>query len=124
MQKVVGVGGWYWKRTNLLFLQYYFSEISLDDLENIRVPDSAWGLKTCLKSKQTNEFISAYADRVKRDGLEDEIRLQNMQVRAGQEKLILGRNMLKNPHPIFKNLGKWQFFRRNLIISPISVDKT
>ena len=112
MQKVVGVGGWYWKRTNLLFLQYYFSEISLDDLENIRVPDSAWGLKTCLKSKQTNEFISAYADRVKRDGLEDEIRLQNMQVRAGQEKLILGRNMLKNPPPIpsLKIWGNDNFF--------------
>lgn len=55
------------------------SELSLEDLENHRIPDSAWGLKTCFKSKQIHEFISQYAARLRWEGLEDEERMTRMQ---------------------------------------------
>jgi len=55
------------------------SEISLEDLSSENIPDVAWGLKSCQKSKKMKEFIKMYVDRVREEGGRDEDRLPKMQ---------------------------------------------
>jgi len=55
------------------------SEISLLDLSKGNIPNSAWGLKACNKSKKMKDFLKMYVDRVKDEGIVDEDRLSRMQ---------------------------------------------
>jgi len=55
------------------------SEISLEDLSSENIPDVAWGLKSCQKSKKIKEFIKIYVARVQEEGGTDEERLPRMQ---------------------------------------------
>jgi len=63
------------------------SELSLEDLDELKIPESAWGLTTCLKSKRIKEFIQMYVKRIRGEGLSDEIRMENMQ--AANPRYIL-----------------------------------
>lgn len=54
-------------------------ELSLDDLEELKVPESAWGLYQLLKSKRAKDFLTVYVKRVKDDGREDSERMEAMQ---------------------------------------------
>merc|ERR1711860_43479 len=55
------------------------SELSLEDLMALKIPDSAWGLTACLKSKRLKEFMELYGKRIQEIGLDDETRMQRMQ---------------------------------------------
>ena len=41
------------------------SELCLDDFEEVKVPDAAWGLKQCLDNKQMKEWLKLYVNRVR-----------------------------------------------------------
>jgi len=55
------------------------SELSLEDIVAHRIPDSAWGLTACFKSKQIKEFITLYAERLRSEGRPEDERLTEMQ---------------------------------------------
>jgi len=55
------------------------SEISLSDLSKENIPEAAWGLKACQKSKKIKEFLKMYVERVEEEGGSDEDRLSGMQ---------------------------------------------
>jgi len=55
------------------------SELSLDDLESIKIPESAWGLTKCLKSTKIKDFLKAYALRMKELNVDDSDRIESMQ---------------------------------------------
>jgi len=62
-------------------------ELSIDDLERNKIPESAWGLTTCLKSTKIKDFLKSYTERIKELKLEDEKRMENMQ--AANPRYIL-----------------------------------
>ena len=41
------------------------SELCLEDLEELKVPDAAWGLKQCMMSKQMEEWLKLYVERIR-----------------------------------------------------------
>eukprot|EP00092_Neocalanus_flemingeri_P089842 GFUD01113754.1.p1 GENE.GFUD01113754.1~~GFUD01113754.1.p1 ORF type:complete len:153 (+),score=55.36 GFUD01113754.1:47-460(+) len=55
------------------------SELSLDDLKEAKIPESAWGLHQCLKSKQIKEFLKLYVEKIENDKIDDENRMMSMQ---------------------------------------------
>jgi len=55
------------------------SELSLADLESHKIPEAAWGLSACFKSKRIKEFIRLYAIRLRTEGHSDEKRMEDMQ---------------------------------------------
>lgn len=55
------------------------SELSLEDLETVSIPDSAWGLTGCLKTTKIKDFLKAYAERIKELNVDDSERLESMQ---------------------------------------------
>jgi len=55
------------------------SELSLEDLKHTKVPESAWGLHQCLKSKQIKEFLKLYVEKMEKDEIVDEERMIGMQ---------------------------------------------
>merc|ERR1719427_188884 len=55
------------------------SELSIDDLKDIKIPESAWGLTQCLKSKRIKEFLKLYAEKIESTEIDDETRMTNMQ---------------------------------------------
>ena len=55
------------------------AEVSLEDLEDQKIPSSAWGLTQCMKHKQMKEVLSQYVARLKREEREDTARMEAMQ---------------------------------------------
>jgi len=55
------------------------SELSLEDLKSQKVPESAWGLYQCFKSKQIKEFLNLYVEKLEKDEIVDEERMIAMQ---------------------------------------------
>merc|ERR1712059_31413 len=55
------------------------SELSLDDLEELLIPESAWGVKQLMMSKQAKAFLAQYVSRVRDEGRDDSERMQEMQ---------------------------------------------
>ena len=55
------------------------SELSLEDLTSGAIPESAWGLKQCSLNKQLSEWLQLYSDRVGRENITDEVRMERMQ---------------------------------------------
>jgi len=55
------------------------SELSLQDLKELKIPESAWGLSQCLKSKQIKEFLKLYVEKIENDNIDDESRMTSMQ---------------------------------------------
>jgi len=55
------------------------SELSLEDLKQEKIPESAWGLHQCLKSKQIKEFLKLYVERLETDRVDDAERMTAMQ---------------------------------------------
>jgi len=96
------------------------SELSLDDLSQVNIPDSAWGLKTCTKTTKIRDFLTSYCDRMNELKMSDCDRMEAMQKtnpryilrnwiaqeaiqRAEQDDFSEVRfllNLLKNPYKI------------------------
>ena len=55
------------------------SELSLDNLKNMRIPESAWGLHQCLGNKRLKTFLETYVERIEKSGVTDEERMTKMQ---------------------------------------------
>ena len=63
------------------------AEVSLEDLEDQKIPSSAWGLTQCMKHKQMKEVLSQYVARLAREEREDTARMEAMQ--AANPRYIL-----------------------------------
>jgi len=55
------------------------SELSLEDLKAQKIPEAAWGLYQCFKSKQIKEFLNLYVEKLEKDNIVDEERMIAMQ---------------------------------------------
>ena len=55
------------------------SELSLEDLRDAKIPESAWGLHQCLKNKKIKDFLQQYCERIGKENQSDEDRMQRMQ---------------------------------------------
>jgi len=55
------------------------SELSLEDLKNKKIPESAWGLHQCLKNKNIKVFLKLYVDKIENAKTDDENRMISMQ---------------------------------------------
>merc|ERR1719474_167054 len=51
------------------------SELSLEDLKAQKIPEAAWGLYQCFKSKQIKEFLNLYVEKLEKDNIVDEERM-------------------------------------------------
>jgi len=55
------------------------AEVSMEDLEEQKIPSSAWGLTQCMKQKQMKEVLRQYVARLKKEEREDVARMEAMQ---------------------------------------------
>jgi len=55
------------------------AELSLQDLKEMLIPASAWGLHQCIKNKQMKEFLKLYVERMEREDQGDTERMDHMQ---------------------------------------------
>lgn len=55
------------------------SELSLEDLRDVKIPESSWGLHQCLKNKKIHDFLKIYCQRFQKEKLSDEERMEKMQ---------------------------------------------
>ena len=56
------------------------SELSIEDLRDSKnIPESSWGLHQCLKNKKIHDFLRLYCERLEKEDVKDEERLENMQ---------------------------------------------
>ena len=55
------------------------SELSLEDLRDVKIPVTSWGLHQCLKNRKIHDFLKLYCQRVEKENHSDEERMEKMQ---------------------------------------------
>lgn len=97
-------------------------ELSLEDLKQMTIPASAWGLHQCMKHKQMKEFLRLYVERMEREEQGDTERMEKMQ--STNPRYVLRNWMAQKAIEMAENddFSEVQFLHR-LLQDPYKVDK-
>merc|ERR1711915_588434 len=99
------------------------SETSLDNLESIKISETAWGLKQLIKSAKAKEVLVKYTERIKRENVDDMDRLERMQ--KANPRYIL-RNWIVQRAIEMAEMEDYSevTFLLNLLYNPWKINKT